>query len=85
MEANTEMERLAAWFVGKAIKNCLIIKMMWRMRESVVGRLNVAAGQLIVSPGCGDNVADLLTSRWKARRSRGVRGGAPENLAVFCM
>jgi len=35
--------------------------MMWRIRESVVGRLNVAAGQLIVSPGCGDNLADLLT------------------------
>jgi hypothetical protein len=34
--------------------------MMWRIRESVVGRLNVVAGQLIVSPGCGDNVADLL-------------------------
>ena len=49
MEANTEMEGLAAWFVDKAIKNCL--KMMWRIRESVVGRLNVAAGQLIVSPG----------------------------------
>ena len=58
MEANTEMEGLAAWFVDKAIKNCL--KMMWRIRESVVGRLNVVAGQLIVSPGCGDNVADLL-------------------------
>jgi hypothetical protein len=68
MEAITEMEGLAAWFVYKAIKNCL--QMMWRIRESVVGRLNVAAGQLIVSPGCGDNSADLLTHQEAIQRRR---------------
>jgi hypothetical protein len=46
-EAVNEMEGFAAWMVDKAVKNCLDV--MWRIRESIVGRLNVTAGKLVVS------------------------------------
>jgi hypothetical protein len=59
VEAVNEMEGFADWLVDKVIKNCL--DMMWRIRESVVGQLKVAAGQLMVAPSRGERTADLLS------------------------
>ncbi len=60
-----EMEGLAAWMVDKAIKNCLDV--MWRIRESIVGRLNVTAGKLVVLPGRGEKTNDLMARQESTR------------------
>ena len=60
-----EMEGLAAWIVDKAIKNCLDV--MWRIRESIVGRLNVTAGKLVVLPGRGEKTTDLMARQESTR------------------
>jgi hypothetical protein len=57
VEAVNEMEGFVDWLVDKVIKNCLD---MWRIRESVVGQLKVAAGQLVVAPSRSERMADLL-------------------------
>ena len=57
-EAVNEMEGFVDWLVDKVIKNCL--DMMWRIRESVVGQLKVAAGQLVMVPSRSERTADLL-------------------------
>jgi hypothetical protein len=33
---------------------------MWRIRESIVGRLNVTAGKFVVLPGRGEKTTDLM-------------------------
>ena len=64
-EAVNEMEGLAAWMVDKAIKNCLDV--MWRIRESIGGRLNVTAGKLVVLPGRGEKTTDLMARQESTR------------------
>ena len=44
--------------VESAVKNCL--SAMWRIRESVLGRVGVAAGRLVVSPPSGPRAAELI-------------------------
>jgi len=46
-------------------------------------RLSVAQTQGV--PGASPRGPGVWGGAPKARRSRGVRGGAPENLAVFCV
>ena len=56
--AEDELCGLALWMMDKAVKKCLVA--MWRLRESVVGRLNMVAGKLVIVPCSGASVADLL-------------------------
>ena len=58
-------EGLAAWMVDKAVKNCLDV--MWRIRESIVGRLNVTAGKFVVLPGRGEKTTDLMARQESTR------------------
>ena len=44
--------------VESAVKNCL--SAMWRIRKSVLGRVGVAAGRLVVSPPSGPRAAELI-------------------------
>ncbi len=59
------MEESAAWMVGKAVKNFLDV--MWRIRESIVGRLNVTAGKLVVLPGRDEKTTDLMARQESTR------------------
>ncbi len=67
-EAVNEMEGLAAWMVDKAVKNCLDV--MWRIRESIVGRPNVTAGKLVVLRGRGEKTTDLMARQESTRVSQ---------------
>jgi hypothetical protein len=58
-------EGFVDWLVDKVIKNCL--DMMWRIWESVVGQLKVAAGQLVVAPSRSERTADLLARQEMTR------------------
>jgi hypothetical protein len=65
VEAVNEMEGFVDWLVDKVIKNRL--DKMWRIRESVVGQLKVAAGQLVVAPSRSERTADLLARQEMTR------------------
>ncbi len=46
---------------------------MWRIRESIVGRLNVTDGKLVVLPGRGEKTTDLMARQESTRATAEVK------------